>query len=93
MRDELGLNPGSAAASYWLSAAALGQGDHQAAWDAALAGWVRAPLAEDHGAALRGELDRLVQRLIVPQRARALAQPPELFQQEWDDFKARWQKP
>ncbi len=54
------------------------------------AGWVRAPLADDHGAALRGELDRLVLRMIIPQRARSLAQPPEVLQQEWDDFKVRW---
>ena len=87
MRGELGKKPASAVASYWLSAAAAGQGDHQTAWDSAMAGWVRAPLAADHGAALRGELDRLVIRQIVPQRARALAQPPDAVQQEWDDFK------
>lgn len=93
MRDELARNPASTVASYWLAAAASGQGDHQAAWDAALAGWVRAPLADDHGTALRDELDRLVQRMIVPQRARALALSPESLQMEWDVFKARWQRP
>jgi hypothetical protein len=92
MRGELGKKPASTVASYWLSAAAAAQGDHQTAWDAAMAGWVRAPLAPDQGAALRSELDRLVSRQIVPQRARATAQPPDLVQQEWDDFKERWNR-
>jgi hypothetical protein len=92
MQDELGANPVSTTASYWLSAAAWGQGDHQAAWDAAQAGWVRAPLASDRGAALRGDLDRLVQRGIIPGRARALAQPSEMLLAEWDGFKERWSK-
>jgi hypothetical protein len=92
MQLEIGANPGSSAASYWLSAAAWGQGDHQAAWDAAQAGWVRAPMASDRGAALRGDLDRLVQRGIIPERARALAQSPDSLQHEWDEFKDRWKK-
>jgi hypothetical protein len=92
MQTELASNPASATASYWLSAAAWGQGDHEGAWDAARAGWVRAPLASDHGAALRGDLDRLVQRGIIPGRARALSQPPEALQAEWDGFKERWSK-
>jgi hypothetical protein len=57
-----------------------------------MAGWVRAPLADDQGAALRSELDRLVSQQIVPQRARAMAQPPDAVQQEWDDFKERWNR-
>ena len=70
MRDELARNPASTVASYWLAAAASGQGDHQAAWDAALAGWVRAPLADDHGTSrCATNSTRLVQRMIVPQRA------------------------
>jgi hypothetical protein len=92
MQMELSADPANATASYWLTAAAWGQGDHQAAWDAALAGWVRAPLASDHGAELRGDLDRLVQRGIIPERARALAQPVEVLQAEWDGFKERWTK-
>jgi hypothetical protein len=92
MQLEIGANPGSSAASYWLSAAAWGQGDHQAAWDAAQAGWVRAPMASDRGATLRGDLDRLVQRGIIPERARALAQSPDNLQQEWEHFKDRWKK-
>lgn len=90
MRDELAMNPASAVAPYWLAAAACGQGDHQAAWDAALAGWVRSPMNEDSGASLRAELDTLVRRAIAPQRARVLAQPAEALVQEWDDFTVRW---
>jgi len=92
MSDELAGHPASASAAYWLAAAARGQGDLQAAWDAAEAGWVRAGLAADHGVALRADLDRLVLRGIVPDRARALAQPPEVLRQDWDRFKERWAK-
>lgn len=92
MQGELGANPSSATASYWLSASLWGLGDHQAAWDSAQAGWVRAPMAIDRGAALRGDLDRLVLRAIIPDRARALAQPPGNLEQEWTDFKERWSR-
>jgi hypothetical protein len=90
MQSELGANSASTVASYWLAAAAWAQGDLQAAWDAAQAGWVRAPLATDHGVALRGELDRLVQRGIAPARAKALAQPPDAVRLDWESFKERW---
>jgi hypothetical protein len=92
MQAELAARPGSTAAAYWLSAAARGQGDLQAAWDAAQAGWVRAPMASDRGAALRVDLDRLVLRAIIPERAKALAQSPETLRQEWERFKERWTK-
>jgi hypothetical protein len=92
LQDELAVNPTSGAAIYWLAAAARAQGDLQAAWDAAQAGWVRAPMVSDHGAALRADLDRLVERAIVPERARILAQPPESLRGEWERFKARWSR-
>jgi hypothetical protein len=92
MQRELGMNPVSASAAYWLSAAARAQGDLQAAWDAALAAWVRAPLAPDHGAALRADIDRLVLNAIVPERARTISQTPESLKAEWDQFKDRWKK-
>jgi hypothetical protein len=92
MAAELVTNPASATATYWSSAAARGQGDLHSAWDAAQAGWVRAPLAPDHGAELRGDLDELVQRAIIPERARILAQPPETLRAEWERFKERWKK-
>jgi hypothetical protein len=41
---------------------------------------------------LRADLDRLVLRAIVPERARALAQPPEALRLEWERFKDKWKK-
>lgn len=92
MESELASHPGSSAAAYWLAAAARAQGDVQAAWDAAMAGWVRAPLASDTGTALRADLDRLVLRAIVPDRAKATAQTPESLRLQWEAFKQRWNK-
>jgi hypothetical protein len=92
LEEELAQHPASGAAAYWLAAASRAQGDLQAAWDAAQAGWVRAPLTADHGAALRADLDRLVLRVIAPERAKVLAQPPENLRAEWERFKTRWEK-
>ena len=90
MRDELTVDAGSTTAAYWLAAAARAQGDLQAAWDAAEAGWVRSPLTRDRGAILRADLDRLMLRAIVPERARVLAQPADTLALEWEKFKERW---
>jgi hypothetical protein len=92
MREELVADPATATASYWLSAAALGQGDPQSAWDAAQAAWVRAPLAFDRGAALKADLDRLVERGIAPERSKRLGKPVEVLQAEWQQFKDRWER-
>jgi len=92
MEEELAVRPTSGTAAYWLAAAARTQGDHQAAWDFAQAGWVRSALAGEHGAALRADLDRLVLRGIVPDRARATAQSPEALRAQWELFKERWKK-
>jgi hypothetical protein len=90
MHEELATHPGSGAAAYWIAAAARAQGDLQAAWDAAQAGWVRARLASDKGEALRADLDRLVLRAIVPDRAKATAQSPETLRADWERFKESW---
>jgi len=90
MDEELASHPASGAAAYWIAAAARSQGDLQAAWDAAQAGWVRARLASDKGEALRADLDRLVLRAIVPDRAKATAQSPESLRAEWERFKESW---
>jgi hypothetical protein len=92
MELEVGANPASAASSYWLAAAAWGQGDLSAAWDAALAAWVRAGLTLVQNADLRGDIDRLVLRGISPDRARATAQPADVLRGEWDRFKERWSR-
>ena len=92
MEEEIATHPTSATAAYWLAAAARSQGDVQAAWDAAEAGWVRAPLASDRGAALRDDLDRLVLRAIIPDRAKATAQSPDTLRAQWEQFKERWKR-
>jgi hypothetical protein len=90
MRDELAARPDSATASYWSPAAARAQGDLRAAWDAAEAGWVRALLAVDRGEALRADLDRLVLRAIIPERARVLGHAADQLRLEWEQFKEQW---
>jgi hypothetical protein len=92
MAEELSTHPASSAAAYWLANAARAQGDLQSAWDAAQAGWVRAPLTTDHGAALRADLDRLVLRAIVPDRAKQLGQQPDALRLEWEKFKDMWNR-
>jgi hypothetical protein len=92
MHEEIAEHPDSAAAAYWLSAAARGQGDLQSAWDSAEAGWVRAGLASDRGVSLRADLDRLMLRAIVPERARVLAVPADTLTEKWAEFKERWTK-
>ena len=95
MEKELASDPSSAPASYWLAAALRGAGDLERAWTAAQAGWVTAPLARDHGAALRADLDRLMIQGIIPDRAGRL-QPRNMKQAsagmlaEWDAWKATW---
>jgi hypothetical protein len=90
MLNELGANPASGAASYWLAAAARGRGDLDGAWDAAQAAWVRAALTSDRGAALRGDVDRLVLRGIIPERAKLTARPVEALTADWEQFKEKW---
>src|SRR2546423_1885022 len=92
MEEELALHQSSSTAAYWLAAAARGQGDLQAAWDAAQAAWVRSPLAPDKGAALRADVDRLVLRAIIPDRARVVSQTPQSMVAAWERFKERWKR-
>ena len=92
MDEELAMRPGNAAAAYWDAAAARAQGDLQAAWDAAEAAWVRSPLSSDGGVRLRGDIDTLMQRGVIPDRAKLMGVPPQRLQTEWDQFKERWKK-
>jgi hypothetical protein len=99
MEEELRRDSGSAAASYWLVAAARGSGDLERAWDAALAGWARASLTGDRRAALRADLERIVSEAIIPERARLLslpggsAQAAATMHGEWDALKQSWGGP
>jgi hypothetical protein len=97
MAVELARNPGSTPAAYWLAAAARGEGDVERAWQAAIAGWMRAPLARDRGAALRADLDRLVVQAIIPERIARLGvrnPTPVLAGMlgEWEAFKITWSR-
>ena len=104
MTEEIAEYPGSTAAGYWLAAAARASGDIERAWHAALAGWLRATLADDRGAALRADLDRLVNQAIIPERVAKLAKTDPSARgdslkdaqaamvAEWEAFKKAWSK-
>jgi hypothetical protein len=97
MEKEIAKDPGSSPAAYWLTAAARGCGDVDRAWNAASAGWVRAMLARDRGAALRADLDRLVVQVIIPERAARLqlrdSKPAVAgMLAEWEAFKSSWSR-
>jgi hypothetical protein len=86
----------SAAASYWLAAAARGTDDLERAWGAAIAAWVRAPSTGAHAASLRADLDRLMTLAIIPERGRKLLPTGDLqpvlqrLTAEWQTVKEKW---
>lgn len=95
MEDELREDPGNATANYWLAVAARGTGDTDRSWHAAVAAWVRASLQPAMTATLRGNVDRFVTTVLIPERARtrpvreqqtALAE----LQSEWEQVKQQW---
>lgn len=95
MEEELRADAGATVASYWLAAAARGSGDIERAWDAAIAGWVRISQVGQRGAPARGELDALVTRAIIPDRARTVSPAsPEAaaatMRTQWDSLKRAW---
>jgi hypothetical protein len=99
LEEELRRDPGSSAANYWSVVAARGFGDLDRAWDAAMAGWVRAGLAPDRGASLRADIDRFVLTAIIPERAKT-ASPgapgerqaaADAMVSEWERFKTDWE--
>jgi hypothetical protein len=95
MARELARNPSSSAAAYWLVVGTRGAGEPGAAWDAAIAGWVRARLAGARSASLRADLDKLVLQGIIPDRVRAMAaekraQAESDLRAEWAVVKERW---
>lgn len=97
MADELAKDPRLGAASYWQVAAARASGDLDLAWASAMAAWVRAGLARDRGAALRGDLERLMIQGIIPERAVRIAPRDSAatitgLTNEWEAFKASWSR-
>lgn len=96
MAIQLEKDPSSSPASYWIAAGAHGRGNFERAWQASLAGWLRAPLARDRGAALRADLDRLVVQAIIPARLARLGLKDQTqalagMLGEWEAFKMLWQ--
>jgi hypothetical protein len=95
MAAELASDPGSTPASYWMVAGARGRGDLEAAFNAATAAWVRAPLARDRGAALRADVERLMVQAVLPERAARVVSKDRKqtlagMINEWDAFKSNW---
>lgn len=88
MTRELSRNPASAAAAYWIVVGTRGAGEPIEAWEAAIAGWVRARLAGPYSAKLRADLDKLVLEGIIPDRVRAVA--PDRRTQTESDLKGEW---
>ena len=88
MARELSRNPSSSAAAYWFVVGTRGAGDPVAAWDAAIAGWVRARLAGSRSAQLRSDLDKLVLEGIIPDRVQSM--PAERRGQAESDLRAEW---
>jgi hypothetical protein len=96
MTAEIGKNPGSATAGYWTIVALRGAGNTARAWDAAVAGWARARLMGDRAASFRGDLNRLVNDGIIPDRVRVLPadhRPAAQAQMraDWELVKQKWQ--
>jgi hypothetical protein len=95
MSRELARNPASAAAAYWIVVGTRGAAEPIEAWEAAIAGWVRARLAGPYSAKLRADLDKLVLEGIIPDRVRTVApdQRPQMesdLKGEWAVVKERW---
>jgi hypothetical protein len=97
MDDELRRRPGASAAGFWRVAALRARGDLDGAWNAAIAGWVRAQLGDDGGVALRELLDAFVTATLIPEQAGRLATPARpatdieaVLMGEWTDLKGKW---
>jgi hypothetical protein len=95
MEEELAANIGLGSAAYWFAAGLRGAGNLDRAWYAAAAGWVNGIFGSDRGAALRADLDRLVQQAIIPERAARLQprdprQAASAMLAEWELFKDNW---
>ena len=97
MEEELRRDAGNAPASYWLAVASRGAGDFDRAWDAAVAGWVRASLSPETSSSVRTDLDRLVTQALIPERARLQAATgldqqkiASTLTEEWDLVKQQW---
>ena len=68
IREELARNPLSRPAIYWSVVALRGLGDLDGAWNAAIAGWIRAGAQATQ---FRAELERFVLQTLIPERAQS----------------------
>ena len=95
MRHELAQHATAAAPAYWVAVALRGAGEPERAWDAAVAGWVRAPMTGLAAASLRADLDRLVLDAIIPDLATTrpaaeVAAATSQWRAEWTLVRQRW---
>ena len=95
MAGEQAKNPGSRAASYWLVAGLRAQGELDRAWQAAIAAWVRAPIAGPRALTLRTDIDRLVREGIIPDRGKEAPEGERVTREtalraEWELVKQKW---
>ena len=95
METEQAKNPGSRAASYWLVAGLRAQGETDRAWQAAIAAWVRAPIAGVRSIALRADIDRLVREGLIPDRGKDAPEAERearesALRAEWELLKEKW---
>ena len=95
MEREQAKNPGSRAASYWLVGGLRAQGELERAWQAAIAAWVRAPMAGPRALGLRTDIDRLVREGIIPDRGKEAPEGERLTREsalrtEWELVKEKW---
>jgi hypothetical protein len=92
---ELREDPSNGVANYWQVVAARGTGDLDRAWSAAIAGWVRSTLNPMTQGQLRGDLDRVMEQALIPERARSSPSregldPVEMLRAEWALVKENW---
>src|SRR5262245_33675729 len=98
-KAELERNPFSRAATYWTVVASRGAGDLDAAWNAAITGWIRMSGQSD-GKQAQGDLETFVTRTLIPERAQArtglrLDSKPTMNEiaaltEEWRAVTTRW---
>lgn len=92
---ELREDPSNGVASYWQVVAARGTGDLDRAWSAAIAAWVRSTLNPTTQVQLRGDLDRVMEQALIPERARSNpardgVDAVEMLRAEWSLVKENW---
>ena len=95
MDTELREDPSNGVAGYWQVVAARGAGDLDRAWSAAIAAWVRSTLNPMTMAQLRGDLDRVMEQALIPERARSSpsrdgVDSVEMLRAEWSLVKSNW---